>query len=834
MTCKRCGATITIDATELGAKPVIAPAPPAPAHPVGLPHPAPHAGGSHVSGAHSFGPLNAGGSPNGTRELSAETPWNIAQPSGKRERLTTAALLDRYASNAVEPGSLVWRDGMDNWLPPYDVPELAQALAARGLHVPGAALFGSDADEATRAFDTRSLGSASLDLGVPGWRDKLGVGGPAAGAPASNKLGVGAPASNKLGPSAPTANKLGAAQVGVGLPSGDAAARYNKACCHDSTRSLGEEEANLLKRQTLPTPPGALKGEDVTRAFDSNEYALGVDAKNWRAALGRPTPTGPTAGGTKPAGSALGAKPAMPAPFAEAARGGLPVRRDSDATRVFDSRSALGTSGNEDATTMFDARAALGAAGNEDATTMFDARAALDASGNEDATTMFDARSALEAAAAAEDGGAKFSPRAAASTANKAVPKFGARSAVEAPASKPLPKFGQRNAVEVPASKPLPKFGPQNELEAASQEDATRMFDARRALEAAAEDDSTDTFDAQSAMDAAAEDEATRMYVASTPGADDPRRMFRGTPQATPPLDTVRVPPPASSAQRPPAPGAVPTPPPSSSPFASSAPAKGGVPRPSSQAAPPPPSSPRSSTAPRPSSPVASAPPVAPQPTPQEATPYAWTPPQHSAPAPAPHSSAPPAPEAAPAPDASASPVPPPSAPPEPQQDGTALPELAQESSTQQVTAMRTAMRPKRRVLPWLVAALVLGAAGAAVFVLGPKSPLAEKWGLAGKWPLGSAAAPENTGPEFDSTAAGAVLAEAATTASRCKVPDGPTGPGRVHVKYQPSGRAESAKVSDPYAGTVVGECLVNVFENTRVPTFGGKPVIVGKNFEIQ
>jgi predicted Zn finger-like uncharacterized protein len=77
--------------------------------------------------------------------------WSVTQPSGRRDKLSTEQLLERYAKNEMEPRTLVWRKGMVKWLPPEFVPELAQALAARGLTVPRAskASRGED-DEATR------------------------------------------------------------------------------------------------------------------------------------------------------------------------------------------------------------------------------------------------------------------------------------------------------------------------------------------------------------------------------------------------------------------------------------------------------------------------------------------------------------------------------------------------------------------------------------------------------------------------------------------------------------------------------------------------------------
>ncbi|NLE84788.1 MAG: hypothetical protein GX607_00165 [Myxococcales bacterium] len=101
---------------------------------------------------------------------------------------------------------------------------------------------------------------------------------------------------------------------------------------------------------------------------------------------------------------------------------------------------------------------------------------------------------------------------------------------------------------------------------------------------------------------------------------------------------------------------------------------------------------------------------------------------------------------------------------------------------------------------------------------------------------LGRAPAPSGaeTLPPFDTEHVGAVLEEAARAAPRCKLPDGPTGPGRVHVRYSNSGRTEAAEVSEPFQGTEVGECLTALFAATRVPPFSGRPVIVGKNFTVE
>jgi hypothetical protein len=89
-------------------------------------------------------------------------------------------------------------------------------------------------------------------------------------------------------------------------------------------------------------------------------------------------------------------------------------------------------------------------------------------------------------------------------------------------------------------------------------------------------------------------------------------------------------------------------------------------------------------------------------------------------------------------------------------------------------------------------------------------------------------------GPPFDEPAAGEVLGQAAQLAGKCRQPEGPLGKGRAQVLYQPAGRAASVAVSKPFHETTVGKCLINLFKDTKVPPFGGEPVIVSKTFEVR
>ncbi len=88
--------------------------------------------------------------------------------------------------------------------------------------------------------------------------------------------------------------------------------------------------------------------------------------------------------------------------------------------------------------------------------------------------------------------------------------------------------------------------------------------------------------------------------------------------------------------------------------------------------------------------------------------------------------------------------------------------------------------------------------------------------------------------PAFDRGAAAEALGAAAASVGSCKTADGPTGIGRAIVTFSNSGRATNANVSGAYAGTGVGTCITQLFQQARVPAFSGPPVKVAKSFTIE
>lgn len=86
----------------------------------------------------------------------------------------------------------------------------------------------------------------------------------------------------------------------------------------------------------------------------------------------------------------------------------------------------------------------------------------------------------------------------------------------------------------------------------------------------------------------------------------------------------------------------------------------------------------------------------------------------------------------------------------------------------------------------------------------------------------------------FNKQAAIAALSSAASAATRCKRPDGPTGSGKAIVTFAPSGRVTSANITGgSFGGSPVGGCISGVFRSARVPAFSGDSVTVSKGFNI-
>jgi uncharacterized protein DUF4339 len=90
-------------------------------------------------------------------------------------------------------------------------------------------------------------------------------------------------------------------------------------------------------------------------------------------------------------------------------------------------------------------------------------------------------------------------------------------------------------------------------------------------------------------------------------------------------------------------------------------------------------------------------------------------------------------------------------------------------------------------------------------------------------------------GSTFNREAAKTALDDAAAQAKNCRPVGGPSGSGRVQVRYEPTGKVGAVSVLTPmFENTTTGSCVVMVFRRASVPAFTGSPaVVMNKNFEI-
>lgn len=95
--------------------------------------------------------------------------------------------------------------------------------------------------------------------------------------------------------------------------------------------------------------------------------------------------------------------------------------------------------------------------------------------------------------------------------------------------------------------------------------------------------------------------------------------------------------------------------------------------------------------------------------------------------------------------------------------------------------------------------------------------------------PLASA----DSAQSFDRAAASKALS--GVSLGRCKVPNGPKGPGHVKITFAADGSVRSAIVDQgPYLKSPpVSRCIAGNYQKVRIPSYSGPPVTVGKAFTI-
>jgi len=122
ITCKHCGTTLVVDGSALGA-----------GRSVGGKVEA--AGAAGAVPMVSLGPAIEPTSPVATQPTppAPELTWLVGFADERQERHTTSAVVDLYASGKIDDETLLWKDGMDEWLALFDIPEVAGAMKQRGV-----------------------------------------------------------------------------------------------------------------------------------------------------------------------------------------------------------------------------------------------------------------------------------------------------------------------------------------------------------------------------------------------------------------------------------------------------------------------------------------------------------------------------------------------------------------------------------------------------------------------------------------------------------------------------------------------------------------------------
>src|ERR1041385_66908 len=108
--CRKCGAEIVVDGVNVGSAPFSA-------------APAPTA-----SAAKTHPKAESSGTPGRVEE-----PWTVAISRSDQRKMLTAEVVEAYSAGTITDTTLVWKNGMQRWQPPFDIPAIALALLARGL-----------------------------------------------------------------------------------------------------------------------------------------------------------------------------------------------------------------------------------------------------------------------------------------------------------------------------------------------------------------------------------------------------------------------------------------------------------------------------------------------------------------------------------------------------------------------------------------------------------------------------------------------------------------------------------------------------------------------------
>lgn len=90
-----------------------------------------------------------------------EPEWTVAITDEHHEEMDTHEVVALYGSGTIDEDTFIWKDGMDDWATPFEIPKIARALEARGLYP------GGDASEASTVVAQSPLEAQSGGV----WRE---------------------------------------------------------------------------------------------------------------------------------------------------------------------------------------------------------------------------------------------------------------------------------------------------------------------------------------------------------------------------------------------------------------------------------------------------------------------------------------------------------------------------------------------------------------------------------------------------------------------------------------------------------------------------------------
>ena len=162
--------------------------------------------------------------------------WTVSVTDDDQRTMTTAQILADYGSGLLTADTYVWKDGMGDWLPLAQVPELVPLLAATGQTGGGYEPAGTPTPFAAAPF-----GGQAADAPFGGQAAAAPFGGQAAAAPFGGQAAA-----------APFGGQAAAASSAASTAAANAAKRANRASVDLFGGGLQEDVA----RPAAPMPPG--------------------------------------------------------------------------------------------------------------------------------------------------------------------------------------------------------------------------------------------------------------------------------------------------------------------------------------------------------------------------------------------------------------------------------------------------------------------------------------------------------------------------------------------------------------------------------------------------